>query len=134
MPLENHILKTKLLHVNENEVQRTLKQLKNMPEEVTLKGRSLFIKGKKLGEIKPKYDSFLFSLHNPRFETSITGGHFRLLDENGKYIRTFRESHELTAYQREMLTMCYYRVSQNQLGCNVMIVDEYAKQENIIPF
>lgn len=134
MPLQNHILKTKLLHVNSAEVQKTLAQLRESPQKSELKGRSLYFKGTKLGEIKPAYDDFLFSLHNPTFKTTITGGYLKLLDENGKYVKTFGNSNELSSYEREMLTMNQYRVIQTRLGCNVEIIDHYVKEEDIIPF
>lgn len=134
MPIENDKVLTKVRGVSGRETQRALKYLKktNNDFEIEITGDlGVIIHSDSLSEpieagiLKEEYLEFIEALHNPVIETKITGGTYRVYDENNELVKEVSNLNDLPLYEQGLIHENYWSFERNNNGLNLIMYEKY---------
>ena len=130
MPIKDDKALTKVRGVSNREAQMALKHLQNSKGDfkveitadhvVTINSENLS-QPVNVGEVREKYLDFIESLHNPVIEPKITGGTWRVYDENHNLVKEVLDLNDLPIYEQGLIFESYWTIQRNNNGLNHII-------------
>ena len=130
MPIKDDKALTKVRGVSNREAQMALKHLQNSKGDfkveitadhvVTINSENLS-QPVNVGEVREKYLDFIESLHNPVIEPKITGGTWRVYDENHNLVKEVLDLNDLPIYEQGLIFESYWTIQRNNNGLNPII-------------